>query len=232
MLTLDSGEEKIRASIGEIIYFKDRNVQIDRQPTSDIVSRGITLPDDTKMSPIVGELNYGLTPEWQAYSLAAWDPNNNIARNASLALQYKRDNKHLLNFGLNYIRGGDPEKYSDPLSNSNDLYQADVSAIWPLNKNISVLGRWNYKVSHDYTQSAFAGFQYDGCCWAVRVVGGREFLYQQIPVGGVPRPVFDNRFFVEFVLKGLGRIAPDNVHNMLKTGILGFEETMAPFSDY
>lgn len=229
-ITAETGEEKIRASIGEIFYFKDRQVNIKPTIEPDIVTRVITLPDDTKMSPIVGEVNYHLLPNLKVYSLAAWDPNTNITNNASVAIQYKRDSRHLINFGVNYIRGGDPEKYADPLSNRNDLYQPDVSLVWPVTRHITSFGHWNYNVSHGYTQSAFAGLQYDSCCWAFRITGGREFLYQKIPVGGLPTPVFDTRVFFELVFKGLGKLSHERPDQLLSRNISGFEDTLAPFA--
>ena len=214
-LTADTGEEKIRASIGEIFYFKDRQVNIKPTRDPDIVTRVITLPDDTRVSPIVGEFDYHLLPSLKLYSLAAWDPNTNVTNNVSVALQYKHDKQHLINFGVNYMRGGDPEKYADPMSSRNDLYQPDASFVWSINKRVTSFGYWNYNVSHGYTQRAFAGLQYDSCCWAFRVTGGREFLYQKISFGGSATPAFDTRVFFELVFKGLGKLSHERPDQLL-----------------
>ena len=229
-LLAETGEEKLKFSVGEIFYFKDRQVRIKTNVDPDIVTRVMTLPDDTNVSPIVGELDFQLLPHLKFYSLTAWDPNTNMTNNASLAAQYKTDRRHLINFGINYTRGGDPEKYSKPLSNRNDLYQPDFSFVWPINQRITTLGHWNYNVSHGYTQTVFGGVQYDSCCWAFRIIGGREFLYQKLSLGSSPQPVFDTRIFFELVFKGLGKLSYENSEHLLSQRIAGFQETLAPFS--
>ena len=226
----DNGEEKLRASIGQIIYFKDREVNIGDKPTADIVTRQITLPDDTRMSPIVGEIQYNLKEHVFMFAVAAWDPDTNITNNASFGTQYKRDENHIVNFAVNYLRGGDPEIFIDPNSSRNDLFQSDLSFVWPITHQLSTLGFWNYNVSHGYTQNAYVGFQYESCCWAVRLFGGRGLLYQQVTADVITgKPEFDTQIYLEVVLKGLGTLSSESPRKLLRNNIIGFDEKLTPY---
>ncbi len=226
----DNGEEKLRASIGQIIYFKEREVNIGDKPTADIVTRQITLPDDTRVSPIVGEVQYSLKQHLLMFALAAWDPNTNITNNASFGTRYKRNDNHILNFSVNYIRGGDPEIFTDPNSSRNDLFQSDLSFVWPITHQLSTLGFWNYNVSHNYMQNAYAGFQYESCCWTVRLFGGRGLLYQQVGADIISgKPEFDTQVYLEVVLKGLGTLSSESPGKLLRNNIVGFDKKLKSY---
>lgn len=219
-----SGIERIRASIGQIIYFEDRRVQIDEINT-DLVTRDNTVPPDTPTSPIVGQLVYSIDRNWRAIANAAWDPNVNVANNGNLMFQYRPDDKHVLNFAYNYLRGGDTLAFTPSTSSANDLNQTDISGFWPITTNVSGVARWNYNISHGFTQNAFAGFQYDSCCWAVRLVAGRVFKYQEENIETLStHPVNDTQFYLEIALKGLGNIGTSSAESLLTKGITGYVE--------
>lgn len=241
LLTKDTGEEKIRASIGQIIYFENRRVNLTEDtPNIDLVSRAIRLPPDVPTSPIVGEINYHLTPQWLVNTSLAWDPNFNRTNNASFGFQYKLDNQRIVNLGYNYLRGGDTLvvktfRHGDlsylnaPTSSHNDLSQTDLSFVWPLNEKWSGIGRWNYNVSHAYTQNVFAGVQYDSCCWAIRLVGGRELNYVRLKPNDHTKPIFDNKIYLEFALKGLGNLATKSAESLLGKSIVGYTDNFGGF---
>lgn len=254
-LTADTGEEKVRASVGEIVYFRHRMVNVTRDlPTLDsvsrldLVSRTISLPIDTPTSPLVGEVTYHINKEWLINTSAAWDPNFNRTNNANFAFQYKLDDQRVVNLGYNYLRGGDafmvkPIKHGDalalkqPNTAQNDLNQTNLSFIWPINNRWSGLGRWNYNLSHGYTQNLFGGIQYDSCCWAVRLIAGHEFNYLSlndntatlISKNTHTKPIFDNKVYLEFALKGLGNLANRRPRNMLGEGIIGYKDNFGGF---
>ena len=78
----------------------------------------------------------------------------------------------------------------------DSVRQTDVSAQWPLSAQWTALGRWNYSLRDDRTLEALAGFEYNGGCWALRVVGHRfatatqqasTSIFVQLELNGVSR---------------------------------------------
>ena len=68
----------------------------------------------------------------------------------------------------------------------------------PINERWLVLGRVNYSLQDDDLLSAELGFEYDSCCWAVRVVAKRFLRNRE----GEHR----DALYFQLVLKGLGNV--------------------------
>lgn len=235
LLNQDNGEEKLRASIGQIVYFDNRKVNI--EPSSgDLVSIANSVPPDTTASPIVGELDYHINRHWNLHSEGAWDPNFNQVNNASIMFQYRQDNRHLFNLGYNFLRGGDEIPSRQPKTikqriddSSNDLNQIAVSTVWPITRRWSWLGSYMYNISHHYAQTGFAGIQYESCCWAIRLIGGREWDQLKLQNNGNTSRKYNKVVFLEFALKGLGSAHANNPHKLLATNIAGYDDQFGVF---
>lgn len=87
---------------------------------------------------------------------------------------------------------------------NNVLHQATLGVAWPLSESWSGLGAYSYNISENYSMMTFAGLQYDSCCWALRVVGGRSF---QSLSPTTLAPQYNNNVYVQLLLKGLGSAA-------------------------
>jgi len=137
--------ERFRASIGQILYFDDRRVQLDDDPVE---------TDDT--SPLVAELDLTLSDKWSTTAILQWDPHEDEAENSLLRLGYRdTQNQRMVNLAYRY----------DP---TNDLEYTDLSFDWPLTDRYRVVGRWEYSLSSERTMEALGGLEYDTCCWRVR----------------------------------------------------------------
>ncbi len=222
-LNEDTGAEKMRASIGQIYYFEHRRVNV-KDSTEDLVTLENSVPSDTPSSPIVGEIKYHLDQDWSVDSSIAWDPNFGETNNAYTFFQYKPDEDHILNLGYVFLKGGDQLLGKSPNSSENDLNQTDFSIAWPIAERWKGMARWNYNLSHTHAQTYFVGVQYDSCCWAIRLVAGREFQYLENDANSKNKPVFDNKIYLEFALKGLGDAALNSASGMLTDGIPGFTD--------
>ena len=62
-----SGNETLRASIGQIFYFRDREVRLNQ------IDTGLT----ESTSAIAAELAWSLSREWRVHSSVLYDPNDN-----------------------------------------------------------------------------------------------------------------------------------------------------------
>jgi LPS-assembly protein len=78
----------------------------------------------------------------------------------------------------------------------NSVRQTDISTQWPLTAQWTALARWNFSLRDDRTLEALAGFEYNGGCWAFRVVGHRfatatqqasTSIFAQLELNGVSR---------------------------------------------
>ncbi len=229
-LKKETGEEKLRASIGQIFYFQNRRVNI--EPASgDLVSVANSIPPDTEISPLVGQVSYNINRYWHLGSEFAWDPNFNRTNNASVMFQYKKNNRHIVNLGYYFLRGGDEivrrqvGTIEERLNASeNDLNQIEISTVWPLTRRFSGIGRYMYNLSHHYTQTSYAGLQYDSCCWAIRLIAGREFDQLKLNNNDTTSPRYNKLVFLEFALKGLGSAAANNPHKLLLSTLYGYED--------
>ena len=197
---LDSqGYERGNASVGQIYYFKDRKVRLtDSEPK---------LTDSN--SNVVAEGLWNITQRLRISADAEWDRNasNNLVRNIKIA--YRSDIDHLLNFGYRFTK--------------DELEQTDLTMIWPLSTQWSMLGRWQQDLAGKEALDLIAGLEYEDCCWQVRTVY-RQWITDDL----------DTRkkegLFLQFILKGLGgigtRAAGDSgplAKHFLKE-ITGFEE--------
>jgi len=221
-----TGMERLRAGIGEIIYFKNRAVTLCETP--DVCT---DYPDNNdnkrRLSPVSGVLNYNMTENWSAIANAIWDPQTKELDNQTVAIRYKRDAERVINFGFNYVRNGDPFAgiivNSNPeqsgKGNQNNLKLTDLSFSWPLAENWGVVGRWSEDWNTLHFQNLFYGLQYDSCCWSAQFVAGRTFTGIQLN-----RPQYANQFYFQVTLKGLGTFNPKGDPTAtLRNNISGYE---------
>ena len=192
-----TGEEYLRASIGEIRYFRDRRVTLTGNPQADELQSS---------SAIASEVSARLARHWRVRGTLVWDPHDNKVDEGSVALQYRLDNRRMLNLGFR----NRPE---------SDIEQTDLSVYWPISNRFSIMGRWNYDLKSGRTIEGFGGVEYSDCCLQVRLMA-RRFLdartAQQIATVDA-----DDGIFLQIVFKGLAGFGT-KVESVLERGIRGY----------
>lgn len=232
-LSNENGAEKASLSIGQIAYFSNRRVQLCQNPTGfciqDPLALGFLSPISTT-SPIATHGNYQFNPRWGTTADYVWDPATRATNNTTVTFHYQPELNHIINMGYTYLLNGDitansfglPLQTSNSqgvvLPNGNPLHQATVAYAWPFNANWSSLGAYNYNISKNYEMASFLGLQYDNCCWALRLVGGRSFksLSQQLS------PQYNNNIYFQVLLKGLGSAAYSDPERTIHTYLPGY----------
>ncbi len=214
ILDSESGLEKIRVGVGEIIYFADRRVTFCNTKAEGCTDYPDNPANGWSLSPISGLLSYNVNPAWNFDSNALFNPISKQLGNATVGLHYHPDEKRLLNFGYGYVFNGDPLSGSNINSATNNLKISDFSFSWPTTENMSVVGRWSQNWNQQHLQNLLYGLQYDTCCWAVRMVGGRAFLNLNATQNNAPK--YADEFYIQFSLKGLGNIG-GNPSGLLST---------------
>jgi LPS-assembly protein len=143
----DSGAERLRASVGRIQYFADRRVNI---PAATVTDRH---------SDWAAEAVARLQGYWYASSAVQWNPET--TEKSNVYIQYNPDAHRIVNIGQRHLH--------------DQVDQTDISAEWP------VRGRWTFRGRSLYSErdrrnvETYAGFQYNACCWAARVLLDRRY---------------------------------------------------------
>ncbi|MCZ4129801.1 LPS-assembly protein LptD [Stutzerimonas balearica] len=237
-----NGFERQRLSIGQIYYFRDREVQL---PGMSVEER----PDaQNSVSPYALEYQYRYNRDWRFTSTFNWDPDQGRTRSGSAMWHYQPEanpNK-IVNLGYRYrndtIRfdqatgewryGGDygNELLADGTPNPDfikDYYkinQHDFSFIWPIVPQWSVIGRWQHDYSRSRTLEAFGGFEYDSCCWKLRLINRYWVDYDETSLNPDRNDEPDSGIFLQIVLKGLGGVVGSATETFLEQGIQGYRE--------
>jgi len=194
----ETGAERFRASLGQIYYFRDREVQL---------SNSTSLVDDST-SAIAAEVASQFMPHWNTSLSVMYDPHESQIDTSAFRLQYKSDPYHIVNF--------DYTLKDDGVSSEN-YEQTDISAYWKIAPQWRALGRWNYSLKDKFSLESMLGVEYDSCCYALRLVLSREQDYENDDP--------DNRIMLQLHFKGLSSIG--NISDRkLADDIPGFEPVM------
>lgn len=214
----ESGLEKVRFGIGGIIYFAERKVTLCNDPL--ICSDNPTNHSNKqRFSPVSALFNYNINPVWSLNTNAIWDPVSKQLSNSTISLHYQPAAERIVNIGFNYAREGDILSGIQTTDSRNNLKVTDLSFIWPaFADSVKFIGRWSQNWNHAHLQNLIYGLQYDSCCWAIRLVGGRAFTGLDAKTN---RFTYSNQVYLQFALKGLGNIGTGNP-NALLSNIAGY----------
>ena len=206
----ERGRERASASIGQIQYFEDRRVTLRNAPG---------LSNRRSSSAIASEFNVRLTDNWRINSYLEWDSTENNIEVGNFQFRYQSDINHILNFSYRYR-----DVAGNPINNSGfdrRIRQTDVSGIWPVSQNWSLIGRWNYDHANSRDLETIAGLEYSNCCYSVRIIARQWIDNDALFYGNVD----DNTgVFLQFELKGFGSVLGGNVSGILNNGINGYRE--------
>ncbi len=207
-----NGNELFDASIGEIVYFANRQVTLNNQYTPN---------DDTAVSPIAAQLNYYITPQMTLTGDIAYDPVNKAIADARANFGFRIDGLHTFNIGYSYQRYDAlniGQIAGNSTSNINDI---TTSFAWPLIWHWHVMGQLDYNLAEQYAQDYLAGVEYDSCCWAFRVITSRQFTY----LSNTNAPQYDTDYYVEWLFKGFTSVGSTGTSKFLQSQIPGYQDT-------
>jgi LPS-assembly protein len=141
-----SGMQRFSASLGSLVYFRDRKVTLPgEQPGTD------------SSSDLIGEMSLALARNWKADAELHWDPHESQTSRNDYRLQYRTGPRKLVNLAYRHRR---------------DIQeQTDISFLWPLSRSWHMVGRWYYSLETREIIEAIAGIGYESCCWGAQLVG-------------------------------------------------------------
>lgn len=232
-----TGIERLRASLGQIYYLDDRYVSLNTALTKSVLK---SLNDPNSLSNLnQREIADGLLRDESAYaaefSLRLWenlrlqadmlyDEENSEIDRGSASIRYHGQSNQIFNLGYRFINkvpqqlGSTHPDY--PGYANVDIEQADFSTIFPISKNWSVIGRYNYDLTSSRNLETFAGLQYESCCWRLSLLGRKwidrdDYLFAEDLTE-------DKGIFLQIQFKGLAGYGT-KVESILKDGIYGYE---------
>ena len=208
LIDQETGLEKVRLGVGEIIYFAHRRVTLCNNSSC---SDNPTNPTDRQsLSPLSGLFDYHINPFWRFGSSGIWNPISKQLDIATVGFNYTPDPTHILNLGYTYAFAGDVPSGLSSTQSRNNLKVTDFSFAWPvpLTHDFSAVGRWSQNWNQQHLQNLLYGLQYDTCCWAVQLVGGKAFT--NLNAAKNNKPEFNKQFYIQFSLKGLGNVGAGN----------------------
>lgn len=217
----ETGLEKVKFGIGDIIYFRNREVTLCE--SSEICNDYPNASANTqRFSPITSTIDFHIYPAWSVSGNATFDPNFNRMGNSSIAFHYQPAQEKVINFGFNYVpRASLANIKAVPESDNKTIIQipneslkvTDASFAWPITSQITGLGRISHDWASNHLQNILYGIQYDTCCVTVRLVGNRVFL--GIDPDRHNQPQYNNEFYIQLSLKGLGNVGTGNPQSLL-----------------
>jgi len=169
----NTGHELWSLSFGQIVYFEDQRVMSTRSE-----------PLDDSASPFIAEFVLHPTRQLSSRISTQWDWQNSEIDVAILGVTHRSANGRRLGAEYRFRR--------------DSLDQFDIRYYQPINERWRILGRVNYSLQDSDLLSAEAGFEYDSCCWALRVVAKRFLRNRE----GDHR----DAIYVQLLLKGLTNI--------------------------
>lgn len=149
-LSLDSGREVFRTSLGQIYFFRDREIALP----------GTVIQDDST-SEFIGELAASPVESWSARATLQWDPHDKQTEKSALSIRYAPPSGTVLNAAYRLRRA------------VTDVEQTDLAWRVPLTENLSMVGRWNYSLQSRQSLELVGGIELETCCWGIRLLSRR-----------------------------------------------------------
>ncbi len=232
----DNGFERQRVSIGQALYFKDREVQLPGIVAADRADA------QSNVSPIALDYEFRFNRDWRATADYNWDTTSHSPRSGSAMFHYQPENdkNKVINLGYRYRNdqvvynqatgkwqfGGDYGQVGDPnyVKDYYKIQQHDFSMMWPIVPQWNLITRWQYDYARNRTLEAFGGFEYDNCCWKLRVINRYWVSNDEYTQVAPLNEKGDHGLFFQIVLKGLGGLTGAKVESFLDKGIEGYRE--------
>lgn len=194
--TLDEGggRELFSVSIGQVLYFEDRQVQIS------------TPTQETQTSSVAGELAARFLTNWSGRASFQYNPNTDADpwEKRVLQVHYQTPDARLLNLAYRYNLG----------TSASDRYEdTDLTFRLPIGRRVELVGRWLYSLLYEETMDAFAGIEFGQCCWRMRLLARN---YKNGPDSNGTTSVM-----LQVELAGLGKFG-QSIDKFLESGIYGY----------
>ena len=141
----ERGQEMLSGSLGEIVYFRDREVTLPGSPVETL-----------HQSDRVAELRSHWSDHIDTSATLLWDTHTQRNKRGAFNFRYRQDQDRIAELSYRYER--------------DSITQSDVSLLWPLAQRWKMVGRWYYSWFDQVALERLMGVEYESCCWTLRLV--------------------------------------------------------------
>jgi len=188
-----TGIERLRAGVAQRFYYESQRVTLPGVP-----ARSGTSSDF--LAALSGTIAPGLITD------IGWQYNTEFSETRRFAVggRYQPQPGKVLNLGYRFIR--------------DSIEQVDLSGQWPFGGGWYGVGRLAYSLPDSRVVVGLAGIEYDGGCWAMRLV------VNNVAVGTND---FTRSVFLQLELNGVSRVGSNPIET-LKRNIAGYTKFNEP----
>ncbi len=207
--------EIIRVSLGRIQYLGNNNTDLandvlllDNSDNSD--------NSDNKQSSVAADLFYRINHQWQVSGDIQYNTLEDFTNKGQINVDYQISKYNLVQLNHRYTRS----------VSGDSLEQVSLLTSFAINKNWAFVGRFTQDLQQDRSLETYAGFQYESCCWAVRIAYHRHINSNLDPVSFADegREEFDTGISIKFIMKGLdGNQSAIGTQEMFDKSIFGYK---------
>jgi LPS-assembly protein len=152
----------------------------------------------------VGEIELTAWRHWSARVAMEYDAEQSNTLRGEAGVQYRPRPDTIVNLGYRYREGL--------------LEQWDAAVAWRLSPSWHVFARQVYSTKENKSIDRFAGFEYGGCCWRVRLLG-RNYVSNRTGES-------DKSVLLQVELTGLSSVGTRS-DTFLERGIRGYSPASA-----
>lgn len=196
-----TGRELLQASLGQIFYFEDREVQLDESIE----------PDTSSTSPIVGSATLRLGDYWQTQATLEWDPQNDRIDQSHTQINYLVSEHEIYHLGY---------RFRQESSTDEEINQIDAAVIYPYSPEWDLVAAWNVDIDSSQTLEQLTGVIYYSCCWRSSLVYRRR-IEDTNEIADDPQTTYS--LMLEFELLGLGQLG-GRLKDIMKRTIYGYDQ--------
>jgi LPS-assembly protein len=205
-LLSDNGDERLRFNLAQRLLFSQQRVSLDSTVPNSLTFGASTTPSVDTNSDILASLSSRITPKLLAEASLEYHPSSSTGQKFSVGTRYQPEPGKVLNLSYRFIR--------------DSIEQTDVSAQWPIKGGWYGVGRFTYSLRDRTTLEGLLGFEYNSCCWTLRLVAHRLTTATQTATTGV---------FLQLELNGLSKLG-SNPLTVLRQDIPGYTKTNQSFN--
>lgn len=185
-----SGREKLTATLGQTRYLNTQRVSL---PDSS--------PTDSNASDYIAEVSIDVSDAWRLDVDYQWDSETNATVRAETSIRYSPQEDRYAGFSYRRREGL--------------LEQGDISLVWPIGQSWRIIGHYSYSFLDEEALDRFLGWEYEACCWRLRLVG-RRYISRRTGES-------DSSISIQLQLRGFSDDG-GSPEELLDRGILGYQQ--------
>jgi LPS-assembly protein len=206
--------EIIRVSLGRIQYLGEGHTGL----ANDVLLTDNTLNNTSKdkQSSVAADLFYRINHQWQISADMQYNTLEDFTNKGQVNIDYQFDKYNLVQLNHRYTRNVSGDR----------LEQVSLLTSFAINENWAFVGRLTQDLQQNKSLESYAGFQYESCCWAVRIAYHRNINSNLDPdsLTNEGREEFDTGVMIKLIIKGLdGKQSAIGTQEMFDDSIFGYK---------